>query len=106
MPKPLRLLIVAASDPDAEIVLGELRKGGYDTEFERVDTRTTMAAALTRQAWDMVITDYALSRFNAAMALTLLKKMGLDIPCIIVSSSPGEEVAVMALKMGAHDYLM
>jgi diguanylate cyclase (GGDEF)-like protein len=38
--------------------------------------------------------------------LTLLKKTAHDIPCIIVSGQLGEELAVTALKMGAHDYLL
>jgi diguanylate cyclase (GGDEF)-like protein len=106
MSKPLRVLIVAASPEDAESVLSELRKGQYDPVFERVETRTEMAAALARENWDLVISDHTLPRFNATMVLTLLKKTGHDIPCIIVSSTLGEEHAVTALKMGAHDYLL
>ena len=106
MSKSIRVLIVAATDTEAECWLEELRKGGYDPAFERVDTRTTMAAALTRQAWDLILSDHALPRFNAAMALTLLKKTGHDTPCIVVSNSFGEELAVAALKMGAHDYIL
>src|SRR5438105_2737318 len=104
--KELRVLIVAASDSDGAILIEELRKGGYAPVHERVDTRTAMAAALARQPWDLVITDYALPRFNAMMALTLLKKTAQDLPCIVVSSSLGEELAVAALKMGAHDYIL
>jgi diguanylate cyclase (GGDEF)-like protein len=106
MSKPLRVLIVAATNEEADSLLGELRKGGFDPAGERVDTRTTMAAALARQQWDLILSDHALPRFNATMALTLLKKTGHDIPCIIVSSSVGEELAVAALKMGAHDYIL
>src|SRR5688572_27674564 len=104
--KPLRVLIVSPSDQDAECLLSELRKGGYAPTYERVETRTTMAAALARESWELVISDHSLPRFNATMALTLLKKTGHDIPCIVVSSTLGEELAVAALKMGAHDYLL
>ena len=47
MSKSLRVLIVTATDQEAECLLDELRKGGYDPQFERVETRATMAAALT-----------------------------------------------------------
>ncbi|OGR90711.1 MAG: hypothetical protein A2992_08480 [Elusimicrobia bacterium RIFCSPLOWO2_01_FULL_59_12] len=104
--KPLRVLIVSPTEEDAAGLLLELRRGGYEPAYERVETRSEMAAALARQAWELVISDYSLPRFNATMVLTLLKKTGHDIPCIIVSSTLGEELAVAALKMGAHDYLL
>jgi signal transduction histidine kinase len=44
--------------------------------------------------------------FSAPDALELLKKSGLDIPFIIVSGAIGEEMAVTAMKAGAHDYIM
>ncbi len=106
MSKSLRVLIVASTEEDANSLLQELRTGGYDPTFERVETRTEMAAALARQSWEMVISDHSMPRFNATMVLTLLKKTGHDIPCIIVSNTLGEEHAVAALKMGAHDYLL
>jgi diguanylate cyclase (GGDEF)-like protein len=44
--------------------------------------------------------------FDATAALNLLKQTNTDLPFIIVSGSIGEEIAVGAMKMGAHDYLM
>jgi PAS domain S-box-containing protein len=44
--------------------------------------------------------------FDAMAALEVLKKSGLDIPFIIVSGSIGEDIAVSAMKAGAHDYIM
>jgi diguanylate cyclase (GGDEF)-like protein len=106
MSKPLRVLIVAVSETDAITLLDELRKGDFEPVYERVETRTEMAAALARQDWDIVISEHTLPRFNARMVLTLLQKTGHDIPCIVVSSVLGEDQAVAALKMGAHDYLL
>src|SRR5690349_23396376 len=44
--------------------------------------------------------------FSAMAALKLLKDSGHDLPFIIVSGSIGEDVAVAAMKSGAHDYVM
>jgi PAS domain S-box-containing protein len=44
--------------------------------------------------------------FNGLAALKLYKEKGLDIPFIIVSGTIGEELAVEAMKIGAHDYVM
>ncbi|HET9912062.1 MAG TPA: HD domain-containing phosphohydrolase, partial [Anaerolineales bacterium] len=80
--------------------------GGYEVESERVETADAMQAALTRQAWDLIICDFSLPRFSAPRALEVLKQSGYDIPFIIVSGTIGEESAVNALKAGAHDFII
>ncbi|MBD0347255.1 MAG: PAS domain S-box protein, partial [Coleofasciculus sp. Co-bin14] len=91
---------------DAELLVNELERGGYELISERVDTPTTMKAALDKQQWDVIIADYNLPSFSAPAALKLVQERGWDLPFIIVSGSIGEDVAVAAMKAGAHDYLM
>lgn len=105
MTNPLRVLIVEDSEDDAALILRELRRGGYDLSAERVDTSEEMEAALQNPEWDVVITDFNLPRFSALAALDLIKKHQLDLPFIIVSGIIGEDIAVAAMKAGAHDYL-
>lgn len=105
MGAPLRVLIVEDSEDDAALLVRELRRGGYDVEFERVDTAPAMRASLSR-SWDLIVSDYTLPHFNGLAALDLWKNAGLDIPFLIVSGSIGEETAVAAMKAGANDYLM
>jgi protein-histidine pros-kinase len=102
----LRLLIIEDSEDDALLVVRELRRAGYNVTFERVETAAAMAAALRRETWDLVIADYNLPEFSGIGALELLKSTGLDLPFIIVSGSIGEDLAVEAMKSGAHDYMM
>ena len=106
MSRPLRVLIVEDSKDDALLLLRQLRRGGYDPSFERVDTPAAMRAALDQQTWDIVIADYAMPHFSAPAALELLKAKEIDLPFIIVSGAIGEETAVAAMKTGAHDYMM
>lgn len=106
MGKPLRVLIVEDSEDDAALLLRELKQGGYDPLYERVDTAAAMIAALERQPWQIVIADYSMPHFNGLDALKLLKERGLDLPFILVSGTIGEDKAVAAMKAGAHDYLM
>ena len=105
MSKPLRVLIVEDSEDDALLLVRQLRSGGYEPTFERVDTPEAMNAAL-EQTWDIVIADYAMPHFSAPSALDMLKEKGLDLPFIIVSGAIGEETAVSMMKAGAHDYIM
>ena len=102
----LRCLLVEDNEDDALLVLRELRSGGYDVMSQRVETAEAMHAALQRQGWDAIIADYRMPHFSGMAALELLRASGLDVPFIIVSGAIGEDVAVAALKAGAHDYLM
>ncbi len=106
MSRPLRILIVEDSEDDTQLLLHQLRRGGYDPMHERVDSAATMEQALARQQWDLVIADYSIPNFNSMTALALLKERGHDLPFIIVSGTITEETAVATMKAGAHDYLL
>src|SRR5829696_7478109 len=104
---PLRVLLVEDYEDDALLLLRELRRGGYDPVYERVDTAGTMEAALDEREWDLVIADHSMPAFSSFAALELLRGKGFtDLPFIIVSGQIGERVAVEAMKAGAQDYLM
>ncbi len=106
MNRLLRVLIVEDSVDDAALLSAALGQGGFEPMAERVETAESMSAALRRQGWDVVIADYTLPRFSALDALDLLKGAGLDLPFIIVSGTISEEMAVKAMKAGAHDYVI
>jgi len=66
-----------------------------------------MEAALEERTWDIVISDHSMPAFSSSAALELLRAKGfVDMPFIIVSGQIGEDVAVAAMKAGAHDYIM
>jgi PAS domain S-box-containing protein len=102
----LQVLIVEDVEDDLLLMVRELRRGGYTLDYLRVETAEAMAVALDRQRWDIVIADYSLPAFSAPAALKLIQQRQLDLPFIIVSGTIGEEVAVAAMKAGAHDYLI
>lgn len=106
MSTPLRLLIVEDSEDDALLLLRELRRADYAVTFERVETAESMALALAKQNWDLVIADHNMPQFNGIAALELCNTNGADVPFILVSGSIGEDLAVAAMKAGAQDYLM
>jgi len=106
MSTPFRALLVEDSDHDAELILRELRLGGYDVTFVRIDTPVALAAALDRQTWDIIFSDYALRHFSGREALSIVQARMLDIPFIFVSDTMGEETAVDAMIAGAQDCVM
>ena len=103
---PLSVLLVEDSEDDAMLLLRKLQHSGYKPMFKRVDTAAGMNAALNQQIWDLVICDYSMPQFSAPAALKLLKQSGRDLPFIIVSGTIGEDIAVAAMKAGAHDYII
>jgi len=102
---PLRTLLVEDNPDDAELILLELRRGGREPIFRRVETAAQMAAALS-EPWDVVISDYALPAFSAPAAFAMVRERNLDIPFIVVSGTIGEDIAVEAMRSGVHDFLL
>jgi PAS domain S-box-containing protein len=106
MGKLLRTLIIEDSEEDSQLLLRELRRVGYQVEFERIETDGAMRTMLSEKNWDLILSDYILPKFGAPQALETLKASGLDIPFIIISGTIGEETAVAALKAGANDFIV
>ncbi len=93
-------------DPN-DVLLAEraLRRSGYSVVTYRVDTAEGLSAALTEQAWDLIISDYRMPTFSGLEALAIVRR-SLDVPFILMSGVVGEETAVAALQAGADDYIL
>jgi two-component system cell cycle sensor histidine kinase/response regulator CckA len=106
MTTPLRALVVEDSEDDTALLVRELRRGGYEVTFERIDSPAAMSKALAEKEWDIVICDYSMPHFSGTDALKILRAKDSEVPFIFLSGTIGEETAVAALKNGAQDYLM
>lgn len=103
----LKVLVVEDSENDTLLLVRELRRGGYEPDYRRVETAEEMTTALAEGAWDLVVSDHSMPRFSSSEALKLLRSKGfVDLPFIIVSGQIGEDAAVEAMKSGAQDYIM
>ena len=104
--RELSVLVVEDSEDDLELLLLELRRGGWKPTYERVETPGALREALARQRWDIVLSDYAMPAFTGLDAFRIVREAGLDLPFVLVSGTVGEERAVEAVKSGIHDYLL
>jgi PAS domain S-box-containing protein len=102
---PLRVLLVEDDPRDAELLLRELRRTGFEPEWRRVDTEPAFLDAL-EQPLDIVLSDFDLPQFDGLRALELIGARRPDVPFIIVSGTIGEETAVAAMQRGAADYVL
>ena len=75
---PLRVLFVEDMEEDVILMVRELKRGGFEPTWQRVDTEPDMEAAL-RDKWDIVISDYSMPMFSAVDALELVKRGGTTL---------------------------
>ena len=104
--KSLRVLIIEDSENDTLLIIRELKKGGYNPVYERVETAAAMKKALKDKQWDIILCDYKMPKFNAPSAIALLKESNIDIPLIVVTGKIGEETAAECMRLGAKHYIM
>jgi len=102
----LKLLIVEDSEDDEKIIIRHLSHDGYEISHQRVFNKDTLSAALDQENWDVIISDHKMPGFSSYEALDILNKRKSDIPFLIVSGHVGEENAIEAMRLGAHDYIM
>ena len=103
--RAISVLILEDSVLDAELMVRELRRGGFQPEWRRVETEGDYAAQLV-PSLDVILADYRLPGFEVTRALEILQEKGLEVPFIVVSGSVGEEGALEIIKKGANDYLL
>jgi PAS domain S-box-containing protein len=105
MPEAIRVLLAEDRASDAELLVRELKRAGFDPAWQRVETEEAYLEALTPDL-DVILSDYSMPQFDGTRALRLLLERGLDVPFILVSGTVGEDIAVAAMKEGASDYLI
>jgi PAS domain S-box-containing protein len=105
-PQSLRSLMVDDSESDVLLIIRELKKGGYNPYYERVETAAAMKKSLQEKQWDVILCDYKMPKFDASSAIALLKETNIDVPLIIISGTVGEETAVECMRLGAQDYII
>jgi len=105
MAVPLRVLLLEDHYADAELIVHELKRAGYQLDWKRIETEKEYRESLVEEL-DLIIADYHLPQFDAMLALEILKESGLDIPFVVVTGSISEEAAVETMRQGASDYLL
>ncbi|CAG9933632.1 EAL domain-containing protein [Candidatus Nitrotoga arctica] len=106
MNKPtLRTLIIEDSEDDALLLTRYLQQT-HELIHVRVDSAEGLSQALKQGEWDLVLSDHSMPGFDSFAALQIVQQSGRDLPFIIVSGAIGEDLAVAAIKAGAHDYLL
>jgi diguanylate cyclase (GGDEF)-like protein len=102
----VRILVVEDVSAEAEFTIRYVRKGGIQCVWHRVDTELALRDALRDFQPNVILSDFALPRFDGLAALTIARAVAPDLPFIFVSGTIGEERAIEALRCGAVDYVL
>jgi CheY-like chemotaxis protein len=90
---PLRVLVVDDSPDDAELIGRALSRGGFAAECVRVDTPTTVAAALKAcERWDVVACDVRMPHLDAARVLAETHAAIPGVPIVVVAGAYPQEL--------------
>ena len=102
----MRLLHLEDSANDAELARNLIREAWPDCRIERVWRQADYRAALDRNDFDVILSEYTLPDFDGLSALALARAIRPEKPFVFLSGKIGEEPAVEALKCGATGYVI
>jgi diguanylate cyclase (GGDEF)-like protein/PAS domain S-box-containing protein len=105
MSRAIKALLIEDNPVDAELVIRELRKSGFELEAERIETPAELRAALLGSSWDLILSDHSMPDFGSAEALSIVRELERDVPFVIVSGRIGERAAIDVMRAGARDYV-
>jgi two-component system cell cycle sensor histidine kinase/response regulator CckA len=104
--RPLRILHLEDSPRDAAVVRDKLDVARVSCDILLVNSKNSFEAALRREPFDLIISDYTLPGYDGVAALKQAQEAQPEVPVILISGTVGEEEAVKCLHIGATDYLL
>jgi two-component system cell cycle sensor histidine kinase/response regulator CckA len=103
--RSIRVLHLEDSPRDAEMVHHKLEVEGIRCDIVLARSQERFEAALARESFDLILSDYNLPGYDGISALRRAQEQQSDVPVIIISGSLDEAEAVKCLHAGATDYL-
>ncbi len=105
MTRAIRILHLEDSSRDAAMIQDRLELEGVRCTIVVVHNKAGFEAALAREPFDLVLSDYNLPDYDGTAAIKQAREQQPDTPVIVISGSLHEEEAVRCLHLGATDYL-
>jgi PAS domain S-box-containing protein len=102
----VRILHLEGSPEDAALIRSMLEKDLPGVQIHRVEDAHSFQSAVASGLFNLVLSDYELSSFDAMRALEIVRETTPDLPFIVVSGTVGEDRAVESLKAGGTDYVL
>lgn len=100
----LRLLIVDDSLTEADAVINILRSAGHAVRAGREDNFDALEQCLNKQSWDLIICRDHLSSLAPIEIVNLVKRLGKDLPCIVITEDKAAEKELF--RSGVQDVIL
>ena len=102
----IKILYIDDYELDRELVKDALEKEHGGFELTQASCRQEFESLLKTQVFDVVLSDFNIAGFDGLQVLHAVRAHDPQIPVIIVTGTGSEEIAAMALKQGASDYVI
>ncbi len=102
----LTVLILEDTLADADLIADALRGANFDFTVIQVDQEQEFHRLLHQLSPDLIFADHSLVNAHGQSALAASQHLHPAVPFIFISDTPGEEMAVEAVRRGATDYVL
>jgi len=100
----LKVLVVDDEEDIVEVIQDRLEAYGFTVST--AGTGLQALKKLSMEKFDGIFLDIRMPEMSGIEALEEIRKNGLTIPVIILTSSSTKDVALEAMAKGANDYLL
>ena len=102
----IRILLIDDNPDDRLLAIRELSRGFPDLMVEQIAEAKDLDQALSKNYFDLVVTDYRLRWSDGIAVLQAIKARYPDLPVVMFTNSGNEEIAVEGMKAGLDDYVL
>src|SRR5690349_19407470 len=102
----MKILHLEDNATDAELVRSLIAHEWPQCVVTCVASKPAFVGELRGRAFDIILSDFALTSLNGLDALQLAKELAPDTPFIFLSGTIGEDRAIEAVRLGAEDYIL
>ena len=106
MAAAIKILIIENDPNDIEFIQYELKKAGINYIVTIVQNEEDYKSALANFIPDIILSDFALPKFDGNTAFEIRNQLVPDTPFIFISGTIGEERSVDYIKNGLTDYVL
>ena len=101
--RKVRILFVDDRESDVELCLHELKGMDFAVSADWVQVPAEFGERLRTQPYDVIVCDDSMPGWTGMAALELLHQANQEIPFILTTSSPEEEMTDAFMRKGAFD---
>ncbi len=106
MQNKIKILYIDDYELDRELVKDALEQEHGGFEVMEASDRQEFEVLLRAHRFDVVLSDFNIAGFDGFQVLEMVRGYDPGLPVIIVTGTGSEEIAVLALKKGAADYVI